>query len=62
MDILFGSVGIAAADAERMREINKEVGLDDMVHGSVSAQGGNGSHFLDEKHPGAQHKDAEDSE
>lgn len=27
MDILFGSAGAAAADAERMREINKEVGL-----------------------------------
>jgi len=40
MDILFGSVGLAAADAERMREINKEVGLDELVHGSVSAQGG----------------------
>jgi hypothetical protein len=28
MDILFGSVGVAAADAERMKEINREVGLD----------------------------------
>jgi len=37
MDMLFGSVGIAAADAERMREINKEVGLDDAVrHNSVN--------------------------
>ncbi|KAK5123412.1 hypothetical protein LTR85_002844 [Meristemomyces frigidus] len=63
MDILFGSVGIAAADAERMREINKEVGLDDMVQrGSVGAPGGNGPTFLDEKHAGVEHKDAEDSE
>jgi hypothetical protein len=37
MDILFGSSGVAAADAERMREINREVGLEDIVrHGSVA--------------------------
>jgi hypothetical protein len=34
MDILFGSAGVAAADAERMREINKEVGLEDAVRGN----------------------------
>lgn len=34
MDIIFGSVGFAAADAERMREINKEVGLEDAVRGN----------------------------
>jgi len=34
MDILFGSVGAAAADAERMREINKEVGLEDAIRGN----------------------------
>ena len=34
MDILFGSVGFAAADEERMREINKEVGLEDVVRGN----------------------------
>jgi len=28
MDILFGSIGVAAADQERMKEINREVGLD----------------------------------
>ncbi|KAK0343666.1 hypothetical protein LTR59_014727 [Friedmanniomyces endolithicus] len=38
MDDLFGSVGVAAADAERMREINREVGLDNAVrHGSIAA-------------------------
>jgi hypothetical protein len=37
MDLLFGSTGVAAADAERMREINREVGLEEIVrHGSVS--------------------------
>lgn len=35
MDILFGSVGAAAADAERMREIAREVGLDHIVHDGV---------------------------
>ena len=43
MDIIFGSVGIAAADAERMREINKEVGLEDAVRGTSV------SHNIDEK-------------
>ncbi|KAF2720711.1 MFS sugar transporter-like protein [Polychaeton citri CBS 116435] len=33
MDVIFGSVGLAAADAERMRQVNREVGLDDLVHG-----------------------------
>lgn len=58
MDILFGSVGIAAADAERMREINREVGLDDLVHGSVSAQGGE-KRTMDEKNMNVDHKDSE---
>jgi hypothetical protein len=31
MDTLFGSFGFAAADEERMREINKEVGLEEVV-------------------------------
>ena len=34
MDTLFGSSGVAAADAERMREINREVGLEDAVRGN----------------------------
>lgn len=37
MDILFGSAGVAAADAERMQEIKREIGLDSIVrYGSVS--------------------------
>ncbi len=34
MDTLFGSIGFAAADEERMREIAKEVGIDDAVRGT----------------------------
>lgn len=50
MDILFGSVGAAAADTERMREIAREIGLDDVVKGnSVSAPGMNEPKILDEK-------------
>lgn len=50
MDILFGSAGAAAADAERMREIAREVGLEDVIKGgSVSAPGVNEPKILDEK-------------
>ena len=49
MDILFGSSGAAAADAERMREIAREVGLEDVIKGSVSAPGANEPKMLDEK-------------
>ena len=49
MDILFGSAGAAAADAERMREIAREVGLDDVVKGSVSGPGAHEPKVLDEK-------------
>lgn len=38
MDIIFGSSGVAAADAERMAEINKELGLDQLVHGHSSTK------------------------
>lgn len=55
MDILFGSAGAAAADAERMREINKEVGLEDAVRGN--------SVNIDEKPPVVEEKArASDSE
>jgi len=53
MDILFGSVGVAQADAERMREINKEVGLDDAVHGDNQVPT-----YLDEKNT-VEHKDVD---
>ncbi|OJD29504.1 quinate permease [Diplodia corticola] len=33
MDILFGSQGTAEADKERMKEVNREVGLEDLVRG-----------------------------
>ncbi|GAB7338044.1 hypothetical protein MBLNU457_4413t1 [Dothideomycetes sp. NU457] len=46
MDIIFGSVGTAQADAERMREVNKEVGLDQLVHGG---HGSPARDFEDEK-------------
>jgi len=58
MDILFGSVGLAAADAERMREINREVGLDDAVRGDVTGHGGQDAKVLDEK-IGVEHKEDE---
>ncbi|EME50424.1 hypothetical protein DOTSEDRAFT_162477 [Dothistroma septosporum NZE10] len=47
MDVLFGSIGFAAADHERMREINREVGLRAVVRsGSV---GEHRAESLDEK-------------
>jgi hypothetical protein len=50
MDVLFGSAGVAAADTERMREIAREIGLDDVVKGdSVSAPGVHEPKVLDEK-------------
>lgn len=50
MDNLFGSVGAAAADAERMHEITREVGLEDVVKGaSVSGPGANEPKIVDEK-------------
>ena len=33
MDVVFGSAGVAAADAERMADINREVGLNDILGG-----------------------------
>ena len=54
MDIIFGSVGFAAADAERMREINKEVGLDDAVRGNST------SYNIDEKPQPTELKDKEE--
>ena len=55
MDVIFGSVGFAHADAERMREINKEVGLEDAVHGTSV------SHNIDEKPTAVEEKKEEDS-
>ncbi|EMC94708.1 hypothetical protein BAUCODRAFT_73879 [Baudoinia panamericana UAMH 10762] len=58
MDILFGSVGVAAADAERMREINREVGLDDIVRKGSVAEPEKSRDVLGEK-SGALHNDIE---
>ncbi|KAM0691783.1 hypothetical protein Q7P36_007983 [Cladosporium allicinum] len=50
MDVLFGSVGAAAADTERMREIAREIGLDQVVKGdSISSPGMHEPKVLDEK-------------
>jgi hypothetical protein len=50
MDVLFGSVGAAAADTERMREIAREIGLDQVVKGDgVSSPGLNEPKVLSEK-------------
>nr|OQO28289.1 hypothetical protein B0A51_03908 [Rachicladosporium sp. CCFEE 5018] len=60
MDTLFGSAGVAAADAERMREINREIGLEEMIHGSVAGQGGvHDEKILEEKAAAAEHRDAD---
>lgn len=34
MDLVFGSSGVAAADQERMAQINAEIGLDRRLQGS----------------------------
>jgi hypothetical protein len=52
MDVVFGSHGFAAADAERMREINREIGLE-QVAANEPLPG-----FVDEK-TGTQHKEAD---
>jgi MFS family permease len=48
MDILFGSAGVAQADQERMREIEREVGLDRLL----GTRSGSDEHMpIDEKPP-----------
>ena len=49
MDVIFGSVGTAQADAERMREINREVGLDKIIHGDDYAGRRSSPAYVDEK-------------
>lgn len=58
MDILFGSVGFSDADAERMREINREIGLDAMVHTEKDAP--TTPDIIDEKKMDVQHKESEE--
>ena len=36
MDIIFGSEGTAQADLERMNEINREIGLSDVIDGNTA--------------------------
>ena len=40
MDIIFGSSGVAVADQERMRAINAEIGLDQLLRGGDSGEKG----------------------
>ncbi|MCJ1338023.1 hypothetical protein MMC09_003307 [Bachmanniomyces sp. S44760] len=49
MDIKFGSIGAAAADAKRMQEINREIGLEDAIRGLGGKEGETSSG--DEKSP-----------
>ena len=54
MDVIFGSVGIASADTQRMREINIETGLDAMLSGrghstEKDSQGGGSENAEDGK-------------
>jgi len=49
MDILFGSVGVASADAERMKEINREVGLDRLLGIHGAHHGSSGEQVVQEK-------------
>ncbi|KAM3418785.1 hypothetical protein BST61_g4755 [Cercospora zeina] len=56
MDVLFGSKGVAQADTERMREIHREIGLEEVVrHGSVAHT----DDSANEK-TGIKHKESED--
>jgi len=59
MDLVFGSTGVAQADAERMREINREVGLEDIVR-NASVGDIEKEHFDDEKKQhGSDHEEVE---
>ncbi|KAL8710835.1 MAG: hypothetical protein Q9220_004638 [cf. Caloplaca sp. 1 TL-2023] len=48
MDVVFGSVGVARADSARMRAINREIGLDDVLR-NMGIGSGNGDSSEDEK-------------
>lgn len=53
MDVLFGSVGVAEADAKRMRDISREIGLDDAIRGiGVDVGGGGATSSSDEDEKG----------
>ena len=38
MDVIFGSVGTASTDAERLRQVNKDIGLDAILSGQADAK------------------------
>ena len=42
MDVVFGSVGTAQADHERMDEINREIGLDALLRNQAGGHGSDG--------------------
>lgn len=46
MDVVFGSSGVAAADQERMAQINAEIGLTRKIQGELS---GSSAEKVDEK-------------
>ena len=56
MDVIFGSKGVAQADTERMMEIHREIGLEEVVrHGSVAD-----THDLHNEKAAIKHKESEE--
>jgi hypothetical protein len=49
MDLVFGSSGVAAADRERMAQINREIGLDSRLYGEQQSDDDKEATALDEK-------------
>ena len=49
MDLVFGSSGVAAADRERMAQINREIGLDTRLYGEQHSDDDKEATALDEK-------------
>lgn len=43
MDVKFGSSGVTQADQERMEQVNREIGLTQMIKGSISGPASSGS-------------------
>ncbi|KAF8853588.1 sugar transporter [Acephala macrosclerotiorum] len=50
MDVIFGSEGTAQADFERMEEINKEIGLDALLHSTGGTPAAKEPHDEKEQH------------
>ncbi|CZT04575.1 related to quinate transport protein [Rhynchosporium agropyri] len=55
MDVIFGSQGTAQADFERMAEINREIGLDDILRASAGGSG-SGEHGVRAETPDEKEK------